>query len=213
MFLGFSLLVWIILIVVSIIILVSVECEQAAPAILLSLIAWALIFSNVNQALEWVVSNPLWAALGVLGYFGVGVLYSLYKWYDTIVQAKKGYYVRRKRWLTSRIESKKAIHIPLRSLYIEALETGILNQAVKEDWQAYLRDSMGRTARLRIQKPVAKENKSRITSWILSWPWVGLWDLIHKPLRYIVNKLYGAISGTLQRMSDAGFSEIDKDLK
>jgi hypothetical protein len=213
MFLGFSLIIWIVLIVVSLALIVSIECELTPPSIFLSLLAGALIFTNAYQPLEWVMSHPFLTALYVLGYLSVGVGYSLYRWYDVIVQAKKRYYARRKFWLLDRLKSKKEAYAPLRPLYKEALESGVLNPSIKESWQAYLRDSIGSSTRRRILKPMASENKSRITSWILSWPWSGLWDLIHKPIRYIVETIYETISGTLQKMADAGFSEIDKDLK
>lgn len=53
------------------------------------------------------------------------------------------------------------------------------------------------------------KNKERIASWVLMWPWGGLWDLTHKPVRSIYRFVHDSIGNGMDRV---GKGKIDKNL-
>jgi len=55
--------------------------------------------------------------------------------------------------------------------------------------------------------PSAKNNKSRIMSWMMYWPMSGLWTLINDPVRRAFQFLYNRVESYFDRMSKSLFSE------
>lgn len=47
-----------------------------------------------------------------------------------------------------------------------------------------------------------KDNKSRITMWMLYWPWSALWTLTNDPIRRFFNMVYRLLTNTYQKMAD-----------
>lgn len=45
-------------------------------------------------------------------------------------------------------------------------------------------------------------NATKIMSWCMMWPWGVLWDLSHKPVRWIYNNMYSVTSHLLERVSN-----------
>jgi len=199
---------WAVLAVVSILIIAFLENEKAAGATLLSIgTILALIFMGNNGVFAWIGAHPIKLILYILGYVGVGVLYSILKWYLLLRDRKDAYRETRTKWLERQIGKDT----PKKELYQAALSTGVMDPAIKELWRKYLDNEYYGSRRLR--KPLVSRNKGRIVAWMTYWPWSGLWTLINDPVRRTFRFLYRRISTTLQRMSDKMFADIESELE
>ena len=56
-----------------------------------------------------------------------------------------------------------------------------------------------------------KHNADRITAWIALWPWSFVWDLAHKPVRWLHKKLYTLAGEMLDRIGKRVFNRILDD--
>lgn len=56
--------------------------------------------------------------------------------------------------------------------------------------------------------PVAKENKARIMSWMMYWPFSGVWTLINDPVRKAFQLVYRNIENFFDKMSASIFAEL-----
>lgn len=60
-----------------------------------------------------------------------------------------------------------------------------------------------------ITKPLLRDHKSRIVSWIVYWPPVLFWSLLNDPLRRIGRCLYNMMQGIMQRTIDSAWKDED----
>lgn len=58
--------------------------------------------------------------------------------------------------------------------------------------------------------PAAKENKSRIMSWMMYWPFSGIWTLINDPIRKAFQVVYRNIEIFFDKMSASIFAELKR---
>jgi hypothetical protein len=63
----------------------------------------------------------------------------------------------------------------------------------------------------RVTAPKANKNKARIMSWMMYWPFSGLWTLINEPIKKAFQLIYRNIEGLFDRMSDKIFNKDIQD--
>lgn len=56
--------------------------------------------------------------------------------------------------------------------------------------------------------PRASENKSRILTWVLYWPFSMVWTIIDEPFRRAFTMVFERIRGLYQRISESAFSDV-----
>lgn len=86
---------------------------------------------------------------------------------------------------------------------------------LKEYFEVFLRDqpSYGDYAAIRNgKKPVATENKAKITAWMAFWPCSVISTLLNDPIRRLFKYLFNLLKSLYQKMADAVFSD-DPELK
>lgn len=64
-----------------------------------------------------------------------------------------------------------------------------------------------------ITKPVVRDHKSRIMTWMCFWPFSMVWTLINDPIRRIFKAIYSRIKGMLQRIADRAFEGLEPEEK
>lgn len=62
-----------------------------------------------------------------------------------------------------------------------------------------------------IRKPLVRDNKSRIMTWMCFWPFSFVWTMINDPVRKVFTAIYMRIKDTLQKMSDKAFEGLEPD--
>jgi len=86
---------------------------------------------------------------------------------------------------------------------------------LKDSFEVYLREqhSYGDYAALRDgKKPVATDNKAKITAWMAFWPCSVISTLLNDPIRRLFRYLFNLLKSLYQKMADAVFSD-DPELK
>lgn len=125
---------------------------------------------DVIDILLFMKHHPIYTLLFVFGYFAIGVVWSIAKWY---------FFLHEKR-----------------EKLIERSDDGKLSD--------YDRKSI----------PTARNNKSRITTWMSYWPFSALWTLIDEPVKKGFRYIYAEIEKLFEGMTNKMFSdeEIEKRL-
>jgi hypothetical protein len=61
--------------------------------------------------------------------------------------------------------------------------------------------------------PQIGDNKARITSWIVWWPWSALWTILNDPIRRIAEFIYNRLQSTYQAVANRVFAKfaVDED--
>lgn len=129
-------------------------------------------------------AHPAYIYIGVPAFFLAGALWALVKWW---------FYVKRKalEYRESRLEF----------LVVNKVEGATLDTPVPEDLRT--------RSFPRPRKPLARQNKGRITTWMVYWPFSMVWTLLDEPWRLI----YEAMARLFQRISDRVWGDLDKDLR
>lgn len=204
---------WGLLGLTSLLLILFLENEKGsyATVMFLSVLAIFLSLGNADWA-TWILQHPVRSLLFVASYLGVGVVYSIAKWWLYVQDTATRYREMRNEWLRQAIESRPDENVQSQSMapWQKALQTGILDPVVLKEWKKYLKQYYKLYSYKRsISKPLVAKNKSRIVSWMTYWPWSGLWTLINDPVRRFFNWSYTKLSGTLQQISDSAFKDID----
>jgi hypothetical protein len=150
----------------------------------------ALIHFCGNASLfSGIKAHPEILYLGLPIYFVVGTVWGIIKWALYVKRRAVEYKEERQSWL----------------LY-KGVEDADLDSPVpdnlKKEWQN----------RQRLEtKPMARNNKSRILTWMGFWPVSVIWSVIDEPWRYI----YDAVHNLLQKISDRIYADtgFDSDMK
>jgi len=61
--------------------------------------------------------------------------------------------------------------------------------------------------------PQISDNKARITSWIVWWPWSALWTILNDPIRRLAEFIYNRLQTTYQAIANRVFAKfaVDED--
>jgi len=158
------------------------------------------------------VASAVWAnpalVLGVVaGYAVAGIVWSAPKWWFYVRKIRDEYLLL--------LDLYKTEHkIPAEVSIINATYTnhGAIPDESMEiphmpDWQRYYNDYSfyGVTE----FPPLASQNKSRIITWMMCWPWSALWTLIDEPFKRFFNFVFENLKGVYQSISESAFSGVE----
>jgi hypothetical protein len=151
----------------------------------LALLQW---LGDVN-VLGFVNHHPLLLVLGVVGYFALGTVWSVARW-----------------WLHVREERLRYDEARADFCHDHELD-GSIPESLQEDWQAYLKS---RKRRVEI-RPKARRHKGRILMWMAYWPWSMFWTILNDPVRKAFRFIFHHIHDYLQEISDNAFKGVEQD--
>lgn len=180
---------WIFGALVCILLIAAVEYEKPRLATLsLIVTGFALwLFGNVN-VFALAVTDPL-LTLGLLaGYFVVGAVWSLAKWW---------FYVRRHREKYNELKSSYLEHRGLPG-------KGPIPDHLKEAWQEQRRYYPHNT-------PQAHESKGRILTWMIYWPWSFVWTILNDPVKRLWKSIFNAMRALFQKVADSAYKDVEDD--
>jgi hypothetical protein len=183
---------WIIFVVAFIIITALVENEKgfwAFLAIILTVVA--LCTPHFQSAVHFIVANPGKVVLMVLGYFVVGTVWGIIKWFLHVNRELERYNEKKAEWLQ----------------HYETVTPGVISTS--EEALAFKNSIGGYGYQM---PPQAREHKSDILLWMSYWPFSCLWTLINDPIRKIFRTIYTHIATSLQKISDRMFKGAMADL-
>jgi hypothetical protein len=128
------------------------------------------------------LKHPLGALLAVLGYFVIGFLWSFVKWWLFVSKAADKRVAARKEFLEGK----------------EKVPSEELNQV----WERH-------THLCGLSKPLATNNKGKISIWILYWPISLLWSLLDDFIKKIIQRLIIAFRKLYDSITNGAFANVD----
>ena len=181
---------WITLVAAYIIITALVENDKGVWAFIAVLTSIFLLCKmHLGDAFHFIIANPGKVALLVLGYFVVGTIWGIVKWFLYVNRELERYNEKKSTWL----QNEK----------LKAIETS--EQAL--EFKKFLGYSGVDIA------PKARSHKSDIMLWMTYWPFSCLWTIINDPIRKIFRTIYANIAQSLQAISDRMFKGAVADLE
>ena len=173
--------------------------RESVTWVLTSLTIYLVFLSFLGgvNVFSYVFYNPLYSFLVVLGYFIFGIIWSFVKW-----------------WL--RVTDKAQACLEAREIFMKE-HTDKFNSAILLDLQ--LSEKSGRNLRDEweshikfkddFKKPVAIENKERISVWIIYWPFSILWSFIHDFIQRLWEQFVIRFQRVYQGISDRAYSKVE----
>jgi hypothetical protein len=203
---GTGLWFWLLITAVVILELFCVENESPVLAgfFIAATVAVLYFFGNLDLrgAVEYMIHNPLNILGYIGGYFVIGAFWSLVKWVFYTTNKRHHYNEVKREWLEDH-GIKGTLTIPANLL---------------DEWKEYAADH--HYIRDVQDRLLPSHNKSRISVWIVYWPFSALWTLINDPVRRIVRQIrqiltsfYEGISKWSMRGTEDELSGLDEVLE
>lgn len=182
---------WILSSVMFLLLLWAASDDRAAASGLLVAGYLAAIYLLGNAATVS-MPDPWVFYIGIPAYLAVGTLWGIGKWYLYVSRQVMSYKEHRQEFL-------------INSGIAHATMDMVVPANLKAKWR-----NMGHRYGGLHGRPVARQNKRRIISWMCFWPTSIIWSVIDEPWR----RIYNAIASLLQRISDSIYERagVDADL-
>lgn len=190
-------LFWILVSVMAIVLFIVVANEKPGWATVsvvatLALLAW---LGNFNL---WTVitHQPWWALVFFAAYVVLGVDWSFWKWWFFVTDKKEKFVELRAEYEKMAKDGPKAETGGFRSTHDYFINR--LND---------LRCGMELN-----KKPRARDNKARILTWTIYWPWSFVWTIIDDPLKKFFKYIYKKLQAVYQKISDRIYAGVDETI-
>lgn len=180
--------------IATIFLLLCIEWERpilSGITLILTFLLLAL-FGNFNLFTE-IHAHPL-ISLGVfVGYFAVGVFWSIAKWWFFIQNKIAQYKNFKKEFL-----EQKNLPVSLRASEIPKKH--------KREWQ-----SKSAYPHHQFYKPKVNENKRRILTWMIYWPWSFVWTIINDPITKLFKQIFNQLRFIYEGIANRAYQSIEDD--
>lgn len=184
--------------IVMVLLLVAVEYEKPALAtISLVATAFALAYWGDFNLLTAIKAHPLEALAGLAGYFVAGGLWSIGKWW---------FFVRN---LRDKYDELKANFFQWANLNLTGKDR--VPEASRAEFKDYaLRNSThGRVW----ERPMVRQNKSRIMTWMMYWPWSLTWTIISDPVKRMFKAMFRWLLTVYEGIANRMYRGVEDDFK
>jgi hypothetical protein len=173
---------------------------QGSSIVLLIALVLAALFTEAGPA-AW--AHPWAAALYAGGYFLVGCVYSIF--------------VRWPLYLYGLRKQVKAAREEISSKYSLTITDFVKNKDAFKNWMSSVYE-IGRYNGMRVNDdgiltpPQYHDNKARLLTWAILWPWNVLWVCVRKPIIWIFEELLNLqiLKRISQAMSNWMFKDFNK---
>lgn len=180
---------WLFAAFVALVLMALIANERPGWATLFFLAAaFATNYLTGVKVFDWVSENPLGAALVILAYLAIGVVWSIAKWAFFVYAERRAYDRMKTDFLLARQCGNSSGAVP---------------KELQGDWGRYIAH--------RRFPPHAAHNKTRIVTWMAFWPWSLVWTMIDDPIKRIFEFLYRRIQTLLEGISKRAFQGTESD--
>lgn len=202
------------------VVLTETEHFGWATALLL-LCGGACYYFNVYGAALWVKAHVAQTLLFVGIYLVAGVVWSFVKWFSYLL-------CYREKWREAKEKDNKILpdliikaHHQIKDLNKQEeanakyhLREPIIQVMPTDDdaWLKYISSDYhfsNSLASRNFSKPLASDNKVKITAWMAFWPFSFLGTFINDPIRRLFNFLFSSFKKLYQRLSDHLFKDLE----
>lgn len=180
---------WILICVVCGLLIAAVEYEKpgwatVSLAATFGLLAWLGDFNLLTASR----AHPVLAACCIGGYVVLGTAYSFVKWWRFL-------------------RGMRAKYLDTKAAFLE--RNGIQGTTIPDNLlQEWSRNSMGLGT-----APKARDHKARILTWMIYWPWSGIWTLINDPVKKLFKAIYAELQAQYQKIADKVFADVKDDFR
>lgn len=184
-------LFWIFVSIVALVLFIVVANEKPGWAtiyvvVTLVLLAWLGDF-NLWKV---VTHEPWWAVALFAAYVVLGVSWSFWKWWFFVTDKRDKFLELKNRYEKVVKDDKPE------SEYCHLDYDCSLN---------HLRREMELN-----KKPRARDNKARILTWTIYWPWSFVWTIIDDPLKKLFKYIYKKLQAVYQKIADKVYVGVDE---
>lgn len=183
---------WILLVALSAIVVAAMQFEKViiATAGLVGAFTAMALWGDFN-ILAAIWAHPLIVVAVIAGYFVCGAAWAPTKWRFHVKECRYKYNDTKADFLRDKgIESGSKIPDEL-----------------LDEWKRYYRTG------IQSKTPQARDNKSRILSWMTYWPWSLGWTLLNDPIRKLFRQIYRQMQSFLQGIADKAYAGVADDFR
>lgn len=184
---------WTLLVLTFIILVICVEFEAPFKALgtIVMTSTLLILFGNLSP-FAWMAAHPLQVVGSLVGYLGIGVAWSIAKWWLFVSKRLEEYDEIKAQWLEARDVTSYVVPPELR-----------------KDWAVYAKQDYF-LKRLK-DPPQARLHKSKIVTWMVYWPSSLFWSTFDDLIRKIFTGIYLKLVDKLQQISNRVFLSVEED--
>lgn len=186
-------LFWIFVSVIALVLFIVVANEKPGWATI-SVVVTLVLLAWLGDFNLWrvITHQPWWAVAFFAAYVVLGVGWSFWKWWFFVTD-------------------KKDKFVELRAEYEKVAKRSEAEVAERH----YVIDHDSRLNHLRREmelnkKPRARDNKARILTWTIYWPWSFVWTIIDDPLKKFFKYIYKKLQAVYQKIADKIYAGVDE---
>lgn len=180
------------LLIPFIILTILVESDSIGWATTVSLITIAIVgYINKNDAVQFFKEHALHVAVGLLCYLAVGVVWSFIKWTLHLIKFRSRFRDESHAWkLAEKLPVDQPIP-PERAMdFITSLGYSDFRSSLS------LKDNV-------FQRPLARNFKKKIVSWMSFWPCSVVGYVLNDPVRRAFTAIFEAFRNSYQKVSNS----------
>jgi hypothetical protein len=163
---------------------------------------------------SWLYHNPMYAGVGVVGFFigATAIVWPKWKWLcddelDRVEELLKEF--------LNNLISQDGMYSRGEKLNPEVItyaKEGKLHPSMATKFKEYALEKLTRERGYRVNQftPQISDHKEQVLAWMIFWPIVLVWSLFDDVIRKICRSIYNRIAGLLQKISDRTFAEFNK---
>lgn len=185
--------------VVFLLILAAIEYEKPGLASL-SLLAtfWCLGYWGDFNVISAARLYPVQAVFALVGYFLIGVLWTVGKWWFFVTGRRAKYDELKAQYIEEKLNLPRDSHrIP---------------DDKKADLQTFIQRKGSYYGGDITVRPKAREHKSRIMTWLTYWPWSMFWTLLSDPVKRIWKWSYDRLQTIFESISSRAYRGTEEDM-
>jgi len=186
---------WLLLVIANIVILTCVEFDFPGWAFwTLVAFGFALPKSITLDIFHEILEKPYLVLVFFLGYLAAGTVWSIVKWWIFVRrQANKYRAAEREFKELNKLDQDKPIPQDIR-------EKMKIPSNFRGNSHGLLQLS---------KRPRPNENKRKILTWMMYWPWSAIWTILDEPVKKAFKEIFNQIRGLYEKISSSAFKDID----
>ena len=169
-----------------------------------------LYFISGINFIGLVMNDPAKAAYYVLGYFAMGMVWTIAKWYLYSTRKGEEYAKQRKKFLIRAsgaperdiekcIEESHGTVEEVRALRTADLDT-VVPVCLRKQW-----------ASIKIYRPKWREKKQKLSTWVIWWPLSMFWSFFDDFIKRSINAMLEWFGGIFDAISRKAFRRFEED--
>lgn len=199
---------WPVLIAVLIALTISVGKSRGGWSTVFFLVAAALVVIGAPAVIGWVVANPAVLVAIAVGYLAGGVLWARFKWSRFISERLAKFVSIRDNFL--KLHGLTTAWFDIANLKTEHASSFVssVNRAGFARFSVSAMDGDTIARNLPNVIPQASTNKADIVMWMMYWPLLIVWYILHDMLGDMFRGIYNRLAGHFQNVSNAAFKDV-----